>query len=134
MAIIDAIHKHPPTLLGAHLIHWQLVCIDKVKELIRVGRTNRGGRASRVDRGGTVRRADKKGRVSRTDRGGRVGGTNQISRVGRARRERNRSITTNRTRVEDTKIVETEIGGVVENKREESQSRLTRNIVRSLSI
>ncbi len=66
--------------------------------------------------------------------GGRVGGANQVGRVGRARGERNRSVTTNRTRVEEAKIVETEIAGVVETTREGSQGRLTRNIVRSLSI
>ena len=67
----------------------------------RVDRTNRGGRASKADRGGRVGRADRGRRVSRTAGGGRVGRANQVGRVGRARGERNRSVTTNRTRAED---------------------------------
>ena len=31
LAIIDAIHNHLPTFLGAHPIYRQLACIDKVK-------------------------------------------------------------------------------------------------------
>ena len=132
--IADATHNHPPTLPDAHPIHWQLARTDKVKELIRVGRTNRGGRASRVDRGGGVRRADKEGRVSR------IAGVEELVELIKlvgfegARGERNRSVTTNRTRVEEAKIVETEIAGVVKATKEGSQVRLTRNIVRSLGI
>lgn len=54
------------------------------------------------------------GRVSRTAGGGRVGRADQVGRVGRARAERNRSVTTNRTRAEEAGIAETEIAGVVE--------------------
>ena len=55
-------------------------------------------------------------------------------RVGRARGEKNTSITTTKTRVKESGIVETKIAGIVEATREESQGRLTRNMVRSLSI
>lgn len=72
------------------------------------------------------------GRVSRTARDERVGGPNQGGRVGRARGERNKPVTTNRTRVAKGGIVETEISGVVDAKREGSQGRLIRNLVRLL--
>ncbi len=41
-------------------------------------------------------------------RGGRVGRANQVGKVGRARGERNRCVTTNRTRVEEAGIAETD--------------------------
>ena len=52
LAIVDVIGTYP--------IHRQLARTNKVKELIRIGRTYRGVRASRADRGG--------GRVGRADR------------------------------------------------------------------
>ncbi len=72
----------------------------------RVNRTNRGGRANKADRGRRVGRANNGGRISSTARCGRVGRANQVGKVRRAKGERNRFVTTNRTRVEEAGIAE----------------------------
>lgn len=76
LTIVDTIYNYPLTLLGIYPIYWQLVHIDKVKELIRVSRNSKGGRTSKANRDEKVGRADKGGRVSRTTGGGRVGRAN----------------------------------------------------------
>lgn len=64
----------------------------------------------------------------------RVNRANHISRVKRAKREKNKSVITNRIRAKKTGITEPEIIRVVKATWKESQGRLTKNMVGLLGI
>ncbi len=78
--------------------------IIKVKKLIKVGRINKNRRVSRVDKGKKVYRVDKERKISRTTRGEIINWLNQVGKIGRARKEKNKSVFTNRTRVEKANL------------------------------
>lgn len=92
-----------------------------------------GRKVDRVDRSKRVGRADRGKRVNKTARCKKIGKASKTGRFGRTRREKNKSVIINRIRVEEAKTIETEIVKVVKTINKRKQSRLTKNIVRSLN-
>ena len=80
----------------------------------RTSRANRGGKVDRADRGGRVDRIDKSEIMNKIVRHGRVGKANRIGRVGRIGREKNRSVTINKTKDKEAEIIKTKVMEVVE--------------------
>lgn len=106
----------------------------RVNESRRVNLINRNRRTSKNNRDRRVGRADRWEKITTIVRVRRVGKVNKVCRVAKTRKKNNKFVTTNKTKVWKAELTEIKIAKIVQTTQEKYQGRLTRNIVRSLSI